>query len=90
MAWRDWFDFPFIRHVFRHVSGTIITVFLLVIVGWFIRTLMAPGHVGEKAQQIDDYVLLGLFIILAIQLFVAVIKETWKQIKGGWNAVLAI
>jgi hypothetical protein len=85
MAWREWFDFPFIRHVFQHVSGTIVTVLLFAITAWLVSTVVPSGPTRAKVEQVEGLVLLGLVIILAIQLFISLIKEVMKQAKGGWN-----
>ena len=92
MAWQDWFDFPFIRHVFRHISGTIISVLLFAITAWLVKTVMSLGPTRDRIEQVEGFVLLGLFIILAIQLGISIIKEVWKQVRGGWNGtqVLAV
>lgn len=85
MAWRDWFDLAFIRHVFRHVSGTIITILLFELTALIVKTFMSVGRIRDGVEGVEGVVLLGLLIILASQLAVSVIKEVWKQTKGGWN-----
>jgi hypothetical protein len=52
---------------------------------------MSSGPIRDKAEKVEGIVLLGLLIILAIQLFITLIKEVWQQLRGGWNVqVLAV
>jgi len=44
MAMQEWFDFEFIRHVFRHVSGMIVVVLLFAITAWLGRPLAPQGQ----------------------------------------------
>jgi hypothetical protein len=92
MALQEWFDFPFIKLVFRHISGTIVSVLLFSITAWLVKAVMPAGAIRDRIEQVDGIVQLGLLVILAIQLGIALILEIRKQIRGGWNAtqVLAL
>jgi len=80
----DWFDVPFIRYVFRHVSGTIVTITLFAATAWFLKEFPL-GVSRNLIEGIEHFVVVTLFIILAIELLISVIKEVWKQLRGGWN-----
>jgi hypothetical protein len=85
MAMQEWFDFEFIRHVFRHVSGTIVVVLLFAITAWLVKTVGPSGVIRNRIDQVDGVVVYGLLCVLAIQLVVDLIKHIWKQLRGGWN-----
>lgn len=92
MAWNEWLDVSFVRHVFRHISGTIVAILLFAVTGWVARSVMHTGFLRDGVEQVENVVLLSLVVLLAIQLLAGVIKQVAKQMRGGWNGtqVLAL
>lgn len=84
MSWLDWFDVDVIRHVFRHVSGTIVAVVLFFVAAWVVKELV-PVSARNYIERVEHVVLIGLLVFLALQLFLSLIKALWNQIRGGWN-----
>jgi hypothetical protein len=92
MPWNDWLDIPIVRAVVRHTSGTVVSIPLFWVVAWTIKFFLPEGLPRTRIEKIEGVVLVGLFAILAIQLALVLIKEVWRQLKGGWNGtqVLAV
>jgi hypothetical protein len=92
MAWQEWLNFSFIQHVFRHISGWILTVLLFKGAALVVGAVIPSGPIRDRVDKVDGFVLLALLIILGVQLGIALIKEIWKQVRGGWNGtqVLAV
>jgi uncharacterized membrane protein AbrB (regulator of aidB expression) len=92
MFWRDWLNISFIQHVFRHIFGWVLTVLLFEGAALIVGAVIPPGAIRDRVDKVDSFVLLALLIILGIQLGISLIKEVWKQLRGGWNGtqVLAV
>jgi hypothetical protein len=92
MPWQDWFDFPIIRAVVRHTSGTVVAIVLFWLVVWTAKQFPLGDLTRARLENIESVVVVGLFVVLAIQLALVLIKEVWKELKGGWNGtrVLAV
>jgi hypothetical protein len=92
MSWQGWLDIPIIRAGIRHASGTIVSSVLSWVTAWTVKQFL-PEYLARRVESIEGIVLVTLFVILAIQLGLVLIKELWKQLKGGWNGgaqVLAV
>jgi hypothetical protein len=92
MPWQDWFDVAFVRHLVRHVSGTIVAILFFALTAWIVKMVMPVGPIRDRIEQVEGIVILALVAILAIQLLIPLIKQVWNMLKGGWNGtqVLAI
>jgi hypothetical protein len=85
MPWQDWLDIPFIRLSVRHSSGVVASILLFAGIGWIAKQFVPEGLIRDRIEIFEEFVLFALLGVLTILLMIVLIKEGWKQIKGGWN-----
>jgi len=92
MPWQEWIDGSFIRYVVRHTSGTVVAVALSAFSAWVIKLFPMEDLTRIRIEKIEDVVVVGLFVFLAIRIALVLIKEVWKEARSGWNStqVLAL
>jgi hypothetical protein len=70
MPWGEWVDLDTIKVCVRHATGTIGAVLVFLAVRVVIHFGIEKGTLQTILEAVDSFVLVGLFVWLAYQMFV--------------------
>ncbi|MGH9313085.1 MAG: hypothetical protein ACRD1S_07790 [Vicinamibacterales bacterium] len=83
MSLGRWVDADFVSRLSRHVSATIAALVGFWLTGSLAQWLVPPGPMRDVIQAVEHYVLVGLLAPLGVQLFVFLIRDFLRNLRGG-------
>jgi hypothetical protein len=93
MSWlEDWFYNPTIQGLLHHAVDTMAAVLVFAGIGWVLKSAFSDPQTICFVESVERIVIDALLVIFGLRLLIIPVKESWHQIRRGWNGtqVLAI
>jgi hypothetical protein len=82
---RGLFEWHLFEVLIRHASGTVFALILFWGVGLVVKHFVSDNATRIRIEGVENFVLLCLMWLLAIQLGVVLLRHLWKEVKSDWN-----
>jgi hypothetical protein len=86
MKWEEWIDVPTIKALTQHASATVVALALFAVVRFVVTRVPLSETTRSIIEVVDEFVLVGLFVWLIIQMALLLWKGRIKN--ASTNLVL--
>jgi hypothetical protein len=81
MTWRDFVDVDSVANACRHLSGQLPPLIVFAVLRFVTERFFAPGMLRSLLERLEEVVLVGIILLLAVDVLVPRIRRAINAIR---------